>query len=142
MWNSTVSNLYKINFTATSNTTSHNLPYDVDVLSSKVQVLGQVVFSGYGPPATVYLRSITFIDSKTNETITASYSDDGIHYGASLDNKHGYGVNIVWQYHVLGPNAFGHQPQKVGSYSSGIYVNAKVGQDTMKQDFSVTINYP
>ena len=80
VWNSTTSNSYKINFTATSNTTSQNLPYNIDVLSSKVQVSGRAVFSGYSSPAAAAFRSITFVDSQTNETIKP-YSDDGINYG-------------------------------------------------------------
>ena len=140
VWNSTASNSYKINFTATYNTTSHSLPYNVDVLSSEVQVSGQVAFSGYSPPAIASFRSKTFVDPRTNETISAS-SSDGINYWVTLDNKLNYGVTIVWGFHPLGPNAFGHQPSKVGSYSSSIYVNAGVAQDTMVQDFSVPISY-
>jgi hypothetical protein len=139
VWNSTASNSYKINFTATSNTTSHNLPYNVDVLSLKVQVSGRAIFSGFSSPATAAFRSITFVDSQTNETIMP-YSDDGINYGITLENKHGYEVTINWGFYPLGPNAFGHQPQKMGSYNTSIYVNAKVGQDTIIQDLPVQIN--
>jgi hypothetical protein len=141
VWNSTTSNSYKINFTATSNTKSHNLPYNIDVLNSKVQVSLKAVFSvGFGPPTTL-LSSITFIDSKTNETISVR-SQDGIHCESTLENQHSYEVKIDWGFYPLGPNAFGHHPQKVGSYNSSIYVNAKVGEDSIVQDFLVPISYP
>jgi hypothetical protein len=113
VWNSTASNSYKINITATSNTTNHSLPYNVNVLSSKVQVSRRVVFSGFSSPATAAFRSITFIDSQTNETIMP-YSADGIDYGVTLENEHGYEVTINWGFYPLGPNAFGHQPPKSG----------------------------
>lgn len=71
--NSTVSNTYRINFTATSKTTSHSLLCTVDVPNTKIHIRGKIIFPEINrqsyPEASVEASSLTFIDSQTNVTV-------------------------------------------------------------------------
>jgi hypothetical protein len=134
--NSTVSNTYKINFTATSKTTSHSLLCVVNVLNTKIHVRGKITFPEIDrqlyPEASVEASSLTFIDSQTNVTVFQTRWPD--EYSVTLDNRHLYDVSIGW---LFSPFIGIETGRRDGTWNGVLYVDAKVGEDTLTRDFYV-----
>ena len=132
--NSTSSNAYMVNFTAVSQSVNHTLSFNVDVLSAYVPVSGEIILPSVNYPAQIGIRSITIIDSKTNQTVRQDTEAVNSYY-ATLKNHNTYFVTVSYVY-----SSFFDLLPKSGEWSTTLYVDAAVGQTALTKSISFS-NY-
>ena len=133
--NSTSTNYYSLNVTATNGEKTHTASYSIAVLSTKVLVTGKVYV---GQPTTalfsVYPITIQFSDTSTG-TLYSSTINDSDSYSVSLDNEHTY--NVTYTYQVIPLGWF--EPPYTGEARIGsATIFAGVGNATQIQNFAGT----